>query len=331
MRLDTPTIFTLDAPATHDHPEARALEAEGFNPVWLKLGGDVAPTECIERADVILSWSTPVDGDLIRRARKCMLIARYGPGNVPESGTIDLEAARRADIYVASTPDFAPQAWAEIAMRLIAAGCQCLGFHRKLHGMRLGLLGLGSVGRAIAHRADPLGVELWGFDPFSRPHVYKDLNIRWAPLEHLAGLAQVLLVLTPLAPATRGIIGRRMLAHMQHRSLLVNMGRPELVDLAALAEALARGRPARAAFVEDPRACLARTTITPALNRDLVDVPRHSPWADPGVARAMRRAMGRLLLHFCRGGRPDHLLIDPPAPRHVMGFVHQRDIPPPGM
>jgi phosphoglycerate dehydrogenase-like enzyme len=125
-----------------------------------------------------------------------------------------------------------------------------------LEGTRLGLVGFGSIGQAIATRASALGMSVVAL----RRHPAPDpapAHEQWG-LERLPELLERcdwLVLAAPLTEATRRLIGKRELLRMPRHAVLVNLGRGPLVDEPALIEALQQGRIAGAAldvFEEEP-------------------------------------------------------------------------------
>jgi phosphoglycerate dehydrogenase-like enzyme len=106
-----------------------------------------------------------------------------------------------------------------------------------LEGKAILLLGYGAIGRAVAERLRPFGVELLPVARHARPGVYTPQD-----LPHLLPQADAVVLLLPLTPETRGIVDRDFLARMKPGALLVNAGRGALVDTGALLEALEAGK-----------------------------------------------------------------------------------------
>lgn len=126
----------------------------------------------------------------------------------------------------------------------------------QLAGASLGLLGMGRVGEAIAARARALGMTVRAVTRKSRPDPAPAHEL-WPPerLGDLAAASDWLVLAAPLTAATRGAVGRDVLARMPAHAVLVNVGRGALVDEVALAERLAAGAIAGAAldvFAEEP-------------------------------------------------------------------------------
>jgi len=114
---------------------------------------------------------------------------------------------------------------------------------RTLHGATLGIVGLGEVGREIARRAAPFGMETLYFQrrPLSDAEE-QTLSARFAPLPALMARSDYIVVQLPLNDATRGIIDAEVLRGIKPGAFLINCARAELIDRDALVTALEEGR-----------------------------------------------------------------------------------------
>ena len=122
-------------------------------------------------------------------------------------------------------------------------------------GRTLAILGLGSIGAAVAETASALGMRVIGTqrEPKPTPHVAE--IVRPGSTEQVLRAADFVVVLLPLTPETRGSLGARELGFLKPSACLVNLARGGIVDEDALAEALRAGRLAGAAldvFAEEP-------------------------------------------------------------------------------
>ena len=133
---------------------------------------------------------------------------------------------------------------------------------RDVAGTCVLVLGHGSIGRALERRLEPFGVDVVGVARRARDGV-QGID----ELDALLPEADVVVDLLPLTPATRGLVGARVLAAMRPEGLLVNAGRGATVDTAALVDALEAGRVRAVLDVVDPE----------PLPRD------HALWRAPGV------------------------------------------------
>ena len=241
-----------------------------------RLGADVvdwraaALRDWPDAADAIITRTSPVAAADIARARRLKVIGKHGVG----VDNIALDAARERGIPVVNTPGANADAVAELVLGLalaaargIVAGDAALRAGRQaaalgpggheLAGKRLGIAGFGQVGRRVADLfARALRAPVIAYDPALAPAAIRQLGATPAPsLDALLAESDVLSLHLPLTPATRDLIGARELARLPEGAILINTARGGIVDEAALAEALARGRPAAAAcdvFLQEP-------------------------------------------------------------------------------
>lgn len=186
---------------------------------------------------------------------RARILANFGVG----VNHIDVGAARAAGLQVTNTPGAVTDATADIAMlvilatarragegeRLLRAGkwegwhpTQLLGFH--VTGKRLGIIGMGRIGKAIARRAHlGFGMEV----VFSNRSVVSDPGVpaKQVPMAD-AMAADVVVVAVPATPATHHLIDATALACMQPHAFFINIARGDVVDETALIAALKSGQ-----------------------------------------------------------------------------------------
>ncbi|TNJ48509.1 D-glycerate dehydrogenase [Phaeobacter sp. B1627] len=190
------------------------------------------------------------------QAPRCRLLANFGVGY----NHIDVEAARGAGVEVTNTPGAVTDATADIALtlmlmsarragegeRLVRSGgwqgwhpTQMLGLH--LSGKKLGVVGLGRIGDAIARRAHfGFGMEI---TYVARSDKTTDYPAARAPdLLTMAAGVDILVIAVPGGAGTHHLINSEVLAAMQPHAHLINIARGEVVDQAALIAALQSGR-----------------------------------------------------------------------------------------
>jgi glyoxylate reductase len=174
---------------------------------------------------------------------------------------IDLEAAARHGATVTNTPGVLDDATADLTLGLILAATRRLaegdrlvrsgrewswgmGFMlgSGLQGKRLGIVGLGGIGRKVAGRARAFGMEIvYHSRRPAPPQVEEALGAARLPLERLLETADVVSLHTPLTEETRHLVGEDELAAMKPSAVLINAARGPVVDEAALARALSEG------------------------------------------------------------------------------------------
>jgi D-3-phosphoglycerate dehydrogenase len=201
-----------------------------------------------------------ITSEVIDAARHMRVIGRPGVG----VDNVDLEAATRRGIMVMNSPTGNLVATAELTLGLLFAVARQIPqadasmksgqWERKaftgceLAGKRIGIVGLGRVGREVAARCRALGMEVAGFDPYVAPAAAEAMHVSLLPLDELLGTADFLSLHTTLTRESRHLLGRATLAKVKPGVRIVNAARGELVDEAALLEALENGRVAGAAL-----------------------------------------------------------------------------------
>lgn len=221
-----------------------------------------------------------VDAVVFARCRQLQVVANVGVG----VNNIDLAAAAAAGVIVTNTPDVLTEATADLTWALILAvvrrvveGDRLLrageftGWRPDfflagdLQGAVLGIVGMGRIGRAVARRASPFGVEVVFHDP--DPEAGEGLPARHYPdLEAMLPEVDILSLHCPLTPATRHLLDARRLALLKPSAVVINTSRGEVIHEAALAEALVAGRLAGAG--------LDVFEFEPAVHPDLLPLPQ---------------------------------------------------------
>jgi D-3-phosphoglycerate dehydrogenase len=203
------------------------------------------------RADVLVVRSTKVTAAMIEAGR-LSLIVRAGAGY----NTIDVKAASARGVYVANCPGKNSVAVAELAFGLILAldrripdntaelragkwNKKEFGKARGLYGRTLGLVGLGQIGREMISRAKAFGMHVTGWSRRLTPESAAQLGIAYRQtIIEVAHDCDILSVHLALAPDTRGVINAEVFDAMKPGSYLINTSRAEVVDHAALEQAV---------------------------------------------------------------------------------------------
>ncbi|MGI3163406.1 2-hydroxyacid dehydrogenase [Pseudooceanicola sp. 200-1SW] len=186
---------------------------------------------------------------------RCKILANFGVGY----NHIDAEACRAHGVTVTNTPGAVTDATADVAMTLILMACrrageaerlvragqwegwhptQMLGQH--VTGAKLGVIGMGRIGQAIARRCHyGFGMEVGYFNRSAKETEMP--ATRYEVLEDLAAWADILVVATPASPETHHLVGRAIFKAMPPHARLVNIARGDIVDELALIAALEAG------------------------------------------------------------------------------------------
>jgi D-3-phosphoglycerate dehydrogenase len=218
--------------------------------------------EIVDRYDAIVVRSaTKITADLIERAARLKVIGRAGVG----VDNVDIDAATRRGIIVANAPESTVVSAAEHTVGLLVALARNIPqahaalkqgrWERKayggteLAGKTLGVLGFGRIGQQVARRALGLGMHVVAYDPFVAGERFRELGVeRVETPSDVYAAAEFLTLHLPLNDETRCSIDSAALASMRDGVRIVNAARGELIDEAALLEALRGGKVAGAAL-----------------------------------------------------------------------------------
>jgi D-3-phosphoglycerate dehydrogenase len=218
---------------------------------------------------LVVRSATRVTAAVLERAPKLRVVGRAGVG----VDNVDLDAATRRGVLVMNTPGGNAPSVAEHTLALLLSLARKIpalysamhagrwekskGQGTELRGKTLGLLGLGRVGAEVARRARALEMRVLACDPFLTEEAAREASVVLVPLDQLLAESDFLSLHTALVPETERIINAANLAKTKRGDYLVNTARGELVDEAALADALRSGRLAGAGLdvfaVEPPK------------------------------------------------------------------------------
>lgn len=170
---------------------------------------------------------------------------------------------------------------------------------------KIGLIGLGAIGRHVAKLAGMLGASVSYYDVYRpSPEVEAELKTDYKALDDLLMTSEIISTHVPLSDQTRNLIGRRELALMPADSLLINTARGEIIDQAALAESLEQGHLAGAAIdtlsPEPPGPNHPLLNLSPAASKRLLVTP-HIAGATVGANKKMISVGLENMLRVLRG------------------------------
>jgi len=279
--------------------------------------------ELLSGVDAIIVTATDtLDRDTIcRLSPGIKAIATYSVG----IDHIDLEAARESGIAVFNTPDVLTDAVAEVAMLLIIGAARratesiCLIRNGRwegwtpeqlngieLRGKSLGILGMGRIGQAVAHRATAFGMNiLYTNSRRLPPELEGTAHFHQNP-EKMLSLADVVMLSCPSTPETYHFLNESRISRMQPGSIVVNIGRGSVVHDPSLIAALRSGH-IRAAGLDV-------FENEPAFDRRYLELPNVFMLPHIGSSTVeTRRRMGLLLIEglrqFERGEMPSNRLV----------------------
>ena len=248
-------------------PAQATLEATyTTHPLWNAADRAALLAEVAPRIDVVVTsgGGAGIQRALIEQLPQLKLIACFSVG----LDQVDLAAARERGIAVTNTPDVLTDDVADLAVGLMLATARRMavadrfvragrwlegGFPlaRKASGKRLGIVGMGRIGQAIARRADAFDMQIAWHGPSK-----KDVPYPFQPqLIELARSVDFLVAACPGGAATRGLISREVLTALGPKGIFINIARGSVVDQDAMVELLVSGQLGGAGldvFVDEP-------------------------------------------------------------------------------
>jgi glyoxylate reductase len=254
----------LSVVVTRRLPEPVEARMRELFDVHLSAADERMPREALvaamRGADVLVPCVTdPIDAGMLAQAGdRLKLIANYGAG----VDHIDVATARQRGILVSNTPGVVTEDTADMVMALILAvtrrmpegmavmqagewgGWAPTAFlGGRVAGRRLGILGMGRIGQAVARRARVFGMQVHYHNRKRlRPEVEADLDATWwESLDQMVARMDVVSVNCPHTPATFHLINARRLKLMKASAVIVNTSRGEVIDENALTRALRAG------------------------------------------------------------------------------------------
>lgn len=217
-----------------------------------------ADAALLERATCLWTFGERIDDALLDRMPALRIVVNHGVGY----DAVDVAALERRGVAFVLPAGANAEAVADHAFALLLAVLHRIvdndalvrrgGWERPdylppmgwdAYGLRLGIVGLGAIGRAVARRAHGFGMEVRYATPRRQPTaVEHEHGVAHVDLDELLDWAQAVSLHCPLTDETRGLIDRRRLGLLGPDAVLVNTARGALIDQEALIDALAEGR-----------------------------------------------------------------------------------------
>lgn len=271
-------------------------------------------------ADALLTTYAALDRDTLGALENLKIVSRYGIG----VDNIDLVAAKEQGVVVTNVPDYCVEEVADHTIALLLAAWRkvvtgngaVLSGHwgvgsvrpiRRLRGARLGLVGFGHIGRAVATRAAAFGMGVTTFDPFLSDDALEGTGIsRASSLESLLASSDVVSVHTPLNEHTKGMIDGSAVSKMKDGAVLINTARGPIVELEAVVSALRSGKLAGAGLDVFPTEPPEPGSITDAPG--LIATPHTAFYSDEAIKESQTKA-AQAIVDVLAGREPTYRIV----------------------
>ncbi|MBC7818065.1 MAG: C-terminal binding protein [Planctomycetaceae bacterium] len=269
--------------------------------------------QLVADADAVITQFAPVTADVIASMRQAKVIVRYGIG----VDNVDLEAAKVRGIPVCNVPDYCIDEVADQTLafllattRQVVTNCvrnregkwglaTSLDQMRALRDLSVGVVGFGRIGREVVSRLRAFKCQVLVHDPVVAAGEIEQAGCKPVALHELLSQSDVISLHCPSMAQTRGMINRDSLAITKRGVILINVARGDLVDSAALTEALQSGHISAAAldvFAPEPI-----PADHPILKMDNVIVASHIASCSVPAVKKLRETAANLAAMALRG------------------------------
>ena len=215
---------------------------------------DVVPPEKLRGCIAVIIGDSVISKDSLEDANELRLVQKAGVG----INTIDLTACTKRGIYVCNLPGVNAIDVAEYVIGAMISGLR--DFPRmdkaarmaawnerpgligeRLTGKKVGIIGLGGIGREVVRLLKPFNVKILAYDPYISEEISQKLEVKKTDLETLLRESDIVTIHAPLTEETRGLLGKRELSLMKPTAILINTARGSIVNEDALYYALKNG------------------------------------------------------------------------------------------
>ena len=308
-----PTIAITDYTFPDLEIEQSILSTAGFE---LKSGNEkqiAALQALVAEADAVITQSAPINADVIGAMQRAKVIVRYGIGY----DNVDVGAARERGIPVCNIPDYCIDEVADHTLAFILGVTRqvvpntlhirdgkwglvsSLDQRRTLRDQTVGLVGFGRIGREVAARLAPFKCRRLVHDAFVPVDAVTAAGCESVTLDALLAQSDIVTLHCPSTPQTKKLLNADSLGRMKRGSVVVNLARGDLIDTAALVNALQSGQIASAALdVCDPEPIPADSPLRSLPN---VIVASHIASASPKAVRTLRETAAKIAVMALRG------------------------------
>lgn len=266
-----PSIYiTRKLPQTVIEPLNQEFQVEMWEKEDVAVPRDVLLEKASGASALITMLSDGVDTELLEHAKELKVVANLAVGH----DNIDLEAAKQNGVVICNTPDVLTDTTADLTFGLLMAAARriveadryikegkwkswspLLLSGADIHHKTIGIVGMGSIGEAVAKRAKGFDMDILYHNRSRKPEAEERLGASYVSLDELLVQSDFVVVLAPLTSETEGLFQKEQFQAMKKSAFFINAARGAIVNEEALTEALKTGEIAGAGldvFVKEP-------------------------------------------------------------------------------
>ncbi|MEO8346514.1 MAG: C-terminal binding protein [Betaproteobacteria bacterium] len=309
--------------ADNDYPDV-SLERTLFDPV----GIEIVTAQCRTEEQVIAAGAgcrgillqyAPIGAKVVAALPDLGIVSRIGAG----FDTVDTDACERAGVWVANSPDYGVGEVATHALALaLAAIRNIVAYDRDIHAgqwhftspgtmrrpseLTLGIVGLGRIGKRMAHISRNVFKRVVAYDPHIIDGDFPAYVERAATLADLARQADVISLHTPLNAETRGMINAAFFGAIKRGAYFVNTSRGAVVNVEDLTAALEAGTLAGAGLDVLPEEPVPRDS--PLLHHPRAILTPHAAFYSLEAEKELRRKAAQNIITWLATGKPEYVV-----------------------
>jgi glyoxylate reductase len=266
-----PSIFiTRKLPNTVIEPLNDEFEVEMWDKEDVPIPRDILLEKATDASALITMLSDKVDTELLEHAPSLKVVANLAVGY----DNIDLKAAKQKEVIICNTPDVLTDTTADLTFALLMTAARriveadryikegqwkswspLLLAGADIHHKTIGIVGMGSIGEAVARRAKGFDMNILYHNRSRKPEAEEKLGAVYVSLDELLAQSDFVVVLAPLTEETEGLFQKEQFQEMKKSAFFINAARGAIVNEKALTEALKTGEIAGAGldvFVKEP-------------------------------------------------------------------------------
>jgi len=301
--------------------ERQIIEEAGFQLIALQAKSEEELIDHVRDCHAVISQYTRIGRQVIDSMRHCQVIARYGIG----VDIIDVEAATARHIQVTNVQDYCTDEVADHASALLLCLARRLtDYNRATHqgewkwqsgrpifrirGRTMGIVSFGRIGRAIAARGKALGLHVIAYDPFVESSAFEIAGVESVSREEVFRRSDFLMMQVPMTRETWHFAGEPELRSMPRNGIVINTGRAQTVDNAALLKVLQEGHLAGAGLDDVEEEPAKRRNWSPHENplfglSNVIITPHTAYYSEESIQLA-RRTAAEEVVRVLEGKRP---------------------------
>jgi D-3-phosphoglycerate dehydrogenase len=289
--------------------ERQIIESAGFHLVALQAKSEEELIDHLRDCHAVISQYARIGRNVIDSMQRCQVIARYGVG----VDIIDVEAATARHIQVTNVQDYCTDEVADHASALLLCLARRLinyniATHRgewkwqsgrpifRIRGKTMGIVSFGRIGRAIAERGKALGLHVIAYDPFVESSVFETVGVERVGRDEIFRGSDFLMMQVPMTPETRHFAGEAELRSMPRNGIVINTGRAQTIDNAALSKLLKEGHLAGAGLDDIEEEPAKRRNWSPRENplfglSNVIITPHAAYYSEESIQLARKTAV----------------------------------------